>query len=405
VIDLGKQVPAETIISRAVETGADAIGLSALLVSTSKQMPLIVNELQRRGLSIPVLIGGAAINRRFGRRILLTESGEFYQPGVYYCKDAFEGLETMDSLSDPRRRAELQARIRRESALELERERSGSAARGGPGRSAIRPAGWIPRPPSWGPRVVHSMPLESVFEYLYKNELFRLSWGAKNTHGADWEKLQAEYEARLDAMRREALREGWLRPQGVYGYWPAQACGDDLIVYEPGSVQAGDPAELAVFHFPRQPDGERLCLADYFEPVDSGRMDVVAFQVVTVGENASLRFERLQSAGEYSEAYFNHGLAVQTAEAAAEYLHRHIRRELGLEDGQGKRYSWGYPAIPDLEDHRKVFDLLPAESELGMSLTSAFQLVPEQSTAAIILHHPQAKYFSVGESRVEQLMK
>ncbi len=406
VIDLGKQVPAETIISTAVEAGADAIGLSALLVSTSKQMPLIVNELQRRGLEIPVLVGGAAINRRFGRRILLTESGELYQPGVYYCKDAFEGLETMESLSDPARRIELQARIRREAELELDRGRRTSAARSAEsGRSAVRPAERIPRPLSWGPRVVHSMPLEAVFQHLFKNELFRLSWGAKNTHGADWEKLQADYEARLDAMCRQALREGWLRPQGVYGYWPAQSCGDDLILYEPGSVQAGDPAELTVFQFPRQPNGELLCLADYFSPVDSGRMDVVALQVVTVGEEASLRFERLQAAGDYTEAYFSHGLAVQTAEAAAEYLHRHIRRELGLDEGQGKRYSWGYPAIPDLEDHRKVFDLLPAESELGMSLTSAFQLVPEQSTAAIILHHPQARYFSVGESRVEQLMK
>lgn len=406
VIDLGKQVPAETIIRTTVETKADAIGLSALLVSTSKQMPLIVNELQRRGLEIPVLIGGAAINRRFGRRILLTEEGEFYQPGVYYCKDAFEGLQTMDVLSDPRRRKELQARIYREAELEINRERQAASARsGGLAGLAVPRAERIPRPPSWGPRVVHSMPLEAVFQYLYKNELFRLSWGAKNTHGVDWEKLQAEYEHRLDVMKRQAVREGWLLPQGVYGYWPAQACGDDLIVYEPGSVQAGDPAELVTFHFPRQPDGERLCLADYFAPVDSGLMDVVALQVVTVGEEASLRFERLQTAGEYAEAYFTHGLAVQTAEAAAEYLHRHIRRELGLDESQGKRYSWGYPAIPDLEDHRKVFDLLPAESELGMSLTSAYQLVPEQSTAAIVLHHPQARYFSIGESRVEQLLK
>jgi 5-methyltetrahydrofolate--homocysteine methyltransferase len=134
-------------------------------------------------------------------------------------------------------------------------------------------------------------------------------------------------------------------------------------------------------------------------------MDVVALQVVTVGQEASDRFDRLQAANDYSEGYFTHGLAVQTAEAAAEYLHRHIRRELGLTASQGKRYSWGYPAIPELEHHRKVFDLLPAEKELGMSLTAAFQLVPEQSTAAIILHHPQAKYFSVGESRVEQLMR
>jgi len=127
--------------------------------------------------------------------------------------------------------------------------------------------------------------------------------------------------------------------------------------------------------------------------------------VVTVGQAATERFDRLQEAGDYSEAYFTHGLAVQTAEATAEYLHRHLRRELDLPEGQGKRYSWGYPAIPDLDDHQKVFDLLPAEGELGMSLTSAFQLVPEQSTAAIILHHPAAKYYSVGESRVEQLMK
>jgi 5-methyltetrahydrofolate--homocysteine methyltransferase len=134
-------------------------------------------------------------------------------------------------------------------------------------------------------------------------------------------------------------------------------------------------------------------------------MDVVVFQIVTVGQEASDRFERLQGDNDYSEAYFTHGLAVQMAEAAAEYLHRHIRRELGLETEQGKRYSWGYPAIPDLEDHEKVFRLLPAERELGIQLTPAYQLVPEQSTAAIILHHPDAKYFNVGESRIEQLLR
>jgi 5-methyltetrahydrofolate--homocysteine methyltransferase len=148
-----------------------------------------------------------------------------------------------------------------------------------------------------------------------------------------------------------------------------------------------------------------LSLADYFAPVESGKMDVVAFQVVTVGQAASERFDELQNAAEYSEGYFTHGLAVQTAEAAADYLHAHIRRELGLADNQGKRYSWGYPAIPELDDHAKVFQLLPAEKELGMTLTAAYQLVPEQSTAAIIVHHPAAKYFNIGESRVEQLFK
>jgi 5-methyltetrahydrofolate--homocysteine methyltransferase len=159
------------------------------------------------------------------------------------------------------------------------------------------------------------------------------------------------------------------------------------------------------FSFPRQPYDEHLALSDYFASVESGQMDIVALQVVTVGPAATEKFDALQSAGDYSEAYFIHGLAVQTAEATAEYLHQHIRRELGIPAGQGKRYSWGYPAIPELEDHRKVFDLLPVEKELGMHLSSAYQLIPEQSTAAIILHHRDAKYFSTGESRVEHLTK
>jgi 5-methyltetrahydrofolate--homocysteine methyltransferase len=191
----------------------------------------------------------------------------------------------------------------------------------------------------------------------------------------------------------------------VYGYWPAQAQGESLIVYDPNTVSNGKPSETTRFDFPRQPSGELLCLADYFAPVESGKMDVVALQIVTVGAEASERFEALQAASDYTEGYFTHGLAVQTAEATAEYLHRHIRRELGLPAKQGKRYSWGYPAIPDLEDHVKVFALLPAEKELDMQLTEAYQLIPEQSTAAIILHHPEAKYYSVGESRVDQLMK
>ncbi len=405
VIDLGKQVPAETIISRAVEEQADAIGLSALLVNTSKQMPLIVNELHRRGLKIPVLVGGAAINRRFGWRILYTEDGGRYDPGVFYCKDAFEGLSTMDSLMDEQARQPLLEQLVRQADREIQRE--ASTRRKGPvsARSNIQTAPVIPKPPSWGARLVRQMPLEMVFQHLYKNELFRLSWGAKNTQGEEWQRLQAEFEARLERMQRQALREGWLQPQAVYGYWPAQSSGDDLILYKPGSLSNGEALqELVRFSFPRQSSEDALCLADYFAPVESGQVDVVALQVVTVGQEATRRFDQLQAQGNYSEAYYLHGLAVQTAEATAEYLHRHIRRELRLPDDQGKRYSWGYPAIPELEDHRKVFDLLPAEKELGMSLTEAFQLVPEQSTAAIIVHHPQAKYYSVGGSRVEQLM-
>ena len=401
VIDLGKQVPAETIISKAVEVNASAIGLSALLVNTSKQMPLIVNELKRRGLEFPVLVGGAAINRRFGWRILFTEDGSPYAPGVFYCKDAFEGLATMDALRQPQAREALLSRLQVDAEREQGRA-TGERRSAGEIRSTIVPRPLLrPAGIEFGPRVVRQMPLELVFQSLFKNELFRLSWGAKNAHGEEWERLQADFEARLARMQREALRTGWLKPQAVYGYWPCQADGNELILYS----SADDPREITRFTFPRQPEGEHLCLADYFANATSGQFDIVAFQVVTVGEQATLDFNRLQEAGDYSEGYYLHGLAVQTAEATAEYLHHHIRRELGLPAGQGKRYSWGYPAIPELEDHRKVFDMLPAEGELGMSLTSAYQLVPEQSTAAIIVPHPEAKYYSVGESRVEQLMR
>jgi len=406
VVDLGKQVPAETIISKAVEVNADAIGLSALLVSTSKQMPMIINELERRELKIPVLIGGAAINQRFGRRILLTDQDKFYEPGVFYCKDAFEGLGAMDALCSSDRRDALLQKNRQEAEMELGRTVRGSEqAKPDSGRSSLIPAIDIPRVPGWGPRLVRKMPLDVIFQFLAKNELYRLSWGAKNAHGEEWVKLQAEFDARLASMCREAIQKKWLNPQGVYGYWPAQADGNDLVIYEPGSYQAGSAEELVRFNFPRQNGGDNLCLADYFAPRESGTMDVVALQIVTVGQEATHRFDRLQETGDYTEAYFSHGLAVQTAEAAAEYLHRHIRRELGLEENRGKRYSWGYPAIPDLADHEKVFQLLPAENDLGMRLTPAFQLVPEQSTAAMIVHHPMAKYFNIGDNRLDQLLR
>ena len=311
----------------------------------------------------------------------------------------------MDALINPERRIQLLEALHGETEREL-----GLAAKpkkeAKSTKSTISPAP-ITLPEKLGPRIVKNMPLELIFQYLFKNELFRLSWGAKNAHGEEWHKIEADFEARLVQMQSEALQNNWLQPQAVYGYWPCQSDGDDLVIYAPlpQGEGAGVIAEITRFTFPRQPAGDHLCLADYFAPVDSGKFDVVPLQVVTVGQTATERFDKLQEADDYSEAYYFHGLAVQTAEATAEYLHDHIRRELGLADGQGKRYSWGYPAIPELDDHRKVFDLLPVELELGMSLTSAYQLVPEQSTAAIIIHHPEAKYFTVGESRVEQLLK
>src|SRR5579859_2983088 len=411
VFDLGKQVPANVIIDKAIEEHADAIGLSALLVSTSRQMPLIVQELHRRGLHIPVLIGGAAINRKFGRRILFVDAEQQtpYMPGVFYCKDAFEGLESVDQLQDPDKRPGFVARIQAEARREADGRASGAsgALPTAPAVAKSSLAGRlvpIPTPPAWGPRVIEQMPLPLVWDCLDLDELFRLSWGAKNAHGQEWQRLKTEFEDRLAGLQRRALAEQWFAPRAVYGYWPAQSEGDDLLVFDPASVgSASGPRLIQRFTFPRQPGQDHLCLADYFAPAGSGRLDVAAFQVVTLGLRPTELFDDLQAHNEYTQAYFMHGLAVQTAEATAEYVHRHIRRELGLPAGQGKRYSWGYPAIPELDDHRRVFDLLPAEASLGMSLSPACQLIPEQSTAAIVVHHPEARYYTIGGSRIDQL--
>ena len=399
VHDLGKQVPANTIIDKALEHKADAIGLSALLVSTSKQMPLIVNELSRRGLDIPVLVGGAAINRRFGRRILfLNETQEPYTAGVFYCKDAFEGLAVVEQLLDAERQDQFLDEVFAAAYAEVERAPRRRRVRRSPKRSSVPAAPHIPAPPFWGSRAVRQMPLEIVLQYLHKPELFRLSWGAKNSRGDEWQALSAQFEARLLRMAKEAKSRATLQPQAVYAYLPVNSDGDELIVWDAESYASrGDRQEIARFSFPRQPDGEMLCLSDYFTPIHANHVDVMVLQAVTVGHCASDEVDRLQAADQYSEAYFFHGLAVQAAEATANYLTHIARGQLGIAAGQGKRYSWGYPACPDLADHALVLRLLPQlSSELGMELTDAWQWLPEQSTAALFTHHPAAKYYSVG---------
>jgi 5-methyltetrahydrofolate--homocysteine methyltransferase len=404
VFDLGKQVPVNTIIEKALEVDADAIGLSALLVSTSKQMPLCVQELDKRGLEIPVLIGGAAINRRFGRRALFVEGERAYEPGVFYCKDAFEGLETMDVLQaeDGSRRAAFVAKVlddaRNDIFLRTSVGKDIAVGDQGGAKSNVTQDHPVPTAPFFGVRTLRErdIPIDEVFALLDLDELYRLQWGARGS-GPHYEAtVKSEFEPTLARLTKQAKREGWLKPQAVYGFFPTQSAGNDLLVYDPDAyARNGTTREIARFHFPRQEGRERLCIADYFRPIESADVDVVGIQVVTVGDEASRKFQELQTAGEYTEAFYLHGLAVETAEALAEWLHRRVRRELGMPGGRGKRYSWGYGACPDLEDHVTVFKLLPAERELGMELTSAYQLVPEQSTAAIIVHHPEAKYYTV----------
>ncbi|GHO73643.1 methionine synthase [Ktedonobacter sp. SOSP1-85] len=413
VYDLGKQVPLNTIIDKAIEVNADAIGLSALLVSTSKQMPLCVKELHKRGHNFPVIIGGAAINRSFGRRILFVDEQNAeaaplpYAPGVFYARDAFEGLDIMDRLTSvPEQRSTFVEKIQQEALNERQRKARGQEETANSQSqvdtrpsTSIQPARSLPTPPFWGPRVLDRIGLEDVAECMDFKTLYRLHWGGK-THGEEFERLvEQDFKPRLERMLQEARRLRYLQPRVVYGYYPCQSSGNDLIVYEPGEVESGKPLsqwrELTRFSFPRQRERERLCLADYFASVESGKIDVVPLQVVTMGRAASEYIDQLQQAGNYSEGYFVHGLAVEMAEGLAEYTNRLVRHELGLEEDRGRRYSWGYPAIPDLVDHEKLFKVLPVTESIGINLTEAHQLVPEQSTAAIIVHHQQSSYFSV----------
>ncbi|MHB8619017.1 MAG: methionine synthase [Chloroflexota bacterium] len=384
VYDLGKQVPINQIVDKAVEVDADAIGLSALLVSTSKQMPLCVQELDRRGLRIPVLVGGAAINPRFGHRILFLEDERPYEAGVFYNKDAFEGLASMDRLVDNDQRDSFLERRKADARRSIDTEAKREALRAEPAdgmaRSTIQPVP-PPVPPFWGATTLAEIDQDELLGLIDRRTLFALHWGGSKKHGEERRRLfDEEFEPLLRELWAEYTGSGLIVPWASYGYFHAAADGDVLDI------------EGRRFGFPRQPAEEHLCLADYF-----GLDDLAALQFVTVGGAISRRIEELQAAGEYSRMYLLHGLGVSTAEAIAEYVHRRIQRELGLPDGRGKRYSWGYPACPDLDQHGLVFDLLPARANPDVDLTELFELVPEQSTAALVVHHPGAVYFAMRE--------
>ena len=401
VHDLGKQVPMNTILEKAVEVKADAIGLSALLVSTSKQMPICVQEQDTRGLHFPVIVGGAAINRDFGRRISLLDEGErFFTPGLFYAKDAFEGLEIMDRLtSDGNAREKFVERMRSEAFAQRDRMRNATPPTPSvPSISAVKSEHVdIPLPPFFGATTIDDVDLRELWPCFDLKSLYRLSWGASNTKGDAFDALvRDEFEPRLHRYRQEAEAGGLLLPKVAYGYYAAAGIGNDVVLYDPDDAGR----EIARFTFARQAGGDHLCLADYLrEPQDGRGIDVVALQVVTVGTRASELTEALQARGDYSESYFLHGFTVQSAEALAEWAHRRIRTELRLPHERGKRYSWGYGACPDLSQHAIAFGVLDAQNRIGVQLTEAFQIIPEQSTAAIVMHHPRASYFNAAAVR------
>ncbi|MGC8834799.1 MAG: vitamin B12 dependent-methionine synthase activation domain-containing protein, partial [Armatimonadota bacterium] len=402
VYNLGIKQPVEAIIEAAVEHNVDAIGMSGLLVKSTVVMKENLEELNARGLErFPVILGGAALTRRY----VEEELSRIYRGRVFYARDAFDGLRIMDHLTQG---AELPKELRRtgrgERVSALPDAESSLETRV---RSDVRIDVPIPVPPFYGSRVVADVSLEEVFKYINEISLFRGQWQFRRGSGTAEERdALIEEKARpiFEKWKRRCIEEGILQPKVVYGYYPCNSDGDDLVVYRPGS----DPLEEWVrFTFPRQKGGRRLCIADFFAPVGSGRVDVVAFQVVTVGERATQLERQLFASDRYTDYLYLHGLSVETAEALAEYWHKRIREELGIAGAdsadirelfkqgyQGARYSFGYPACPNLEDQVKIFQLLEPE-RIGVRLTEEYQLDPEQSTSAIIVHHPEARYFNI----------
>ena len=410
VVNLGIKQPADVIIKAAQEHKADAIGLSGLLVKSTLEMKYVIQDLQRLAMATPVICGGAALTRKYVEQDLRQE----YSSAVFYAEDAFAGLHVMSDLAS-------------KDGARLRRMEEGSTVKIFPVAPHIAAAqalpvdappvrsSWVvpeqetPVPAFFGNRVRKDFDLDFIFGYINETALFKNQWQLKTASASDYMRLVEEkYRPILRELKAEMKEKNWFWPKLVYGFYPAQADGNDVVVYEPEAAAASAPRERLRIHFPRQRDGRKLSIADFFHPKDSGRMDVIGFSVVTIGDRASEETKKLFDAGDFTRYLYVHGLGVETAEALAEYAHKLIREELGIggEDAaevrelfhqkyRGSRYSFGYPACPNLEDQTKIFELLKPEENIGVRLTEGFHLEPEQSTNALVVHHPQAKYFVV----------
>ncbi|MGC9963298.1 MAG: methionine synthase [Acidimicrobiales bacterium] len=404
VFNLGIKVSIAEMIAKADDVGADAIGMSGLLVKSTLIMRENLGELNRLGKSsYTVVLGGAALTRTYVEKDLR----ETYDGRVFYGKDAFEGLRVLDRMmeikrsgvDDPTFGTERSGRVLPKRQSELLDEVDPATL---PARSPeVEEDNEIFVPPFLGSRVAKGIPLDDVVSYLNETALFRNQWGYRPVDGesdADFkERVRAELRARLD----EAKAEGVLIPSVAWGYFPANSDGTDLVIY----TDDERTTERTRFHFPRQRKAPYLCIADFFRSVESGEKDYAAFHLVTMGPAASERTAELFAADRYLDYVSLHGLSVEMAEALAELWHRRIREEWGFADQdaptltglfrqqhRGGRYSFGYPACPELEDNAKVVDLLQAD-RIGVTVSEGFQLHPEQTTLAIVCHHPKAKYF------------
>jgi 5-methyltetrahydrofolate--homocysteine methyltransferase len=375
VYDLGKQVPIQQIVDKIKEVQADAVGLSALLVSTSKQMQFFIENARQLNLNIPTLCGGAAINSDYINRI--AKSDGVYKPGVFYCKTAFEGLNVMNKLRSPEKDKFIQGWNNKISKFDEKKKtqvKTDIDTLSSKVKTVNPPtASYLDSPIKLGPSEIN---LDEVWQYLNKKSLFVLSWGIR---GKSASKI-GDPEVLLSEWKKKVIDEGLFSPRVVYSYFRCHNQGNKLLV-------DSDKKGQVVFDFPRSSKPKRLCITDYF-----GKDDVVPFQVVSVGQKTVSKIEELNLNNNYTDAYYLHGLAVETAEALAEWVHHRIRRELNIDKNRGLRYSWGYPSCPDTMQHYLVWKLIDPTTS-GIGLTSAGQINPEYSTAAIVVHHPDAEYF------------
>jgi 5-methyltetrahydrofolate--homocysteine methyltransferase len=405
VVNLGIKQPSDAIIKAAVEHNADAIGLSGLLVKSTLEMKYVVQDLERQSLKFPVICGGAALTRKYVEDDLRRE----YTSAVFYADDAFGGLHVMEDLVAADGRRESRMTEGREVNPFAKAAAVGTASITGsdsraPERSAVvSDAPNIPAAPFYGVRVEKDLDLREIFRYINETALFKNQWQLKTASQEQYVKsVDEKFRPLLFELQEKIIAAGIFNPKVVYGYFPCQSEGNDVIIYD---AQQHD-REITRFTFPRQKEGRKLCIADFFASRMSGKLDVIGMSLVTIGDNASFETKRLFDSGDYANYLYIHGLSVETAEALAEYWHKRMREQLGIagEDSErisdlfhqkyrGARYSFGYPACPNLEDQTKLFALLHPEQNVGVRLTTGFLLEPEQSTSAIIVHHPAAKYF------------
>lgn len=422
VINLGIKQPIANIITAINEHKPDAVGLSGLLVKSTVVMRENLEELTQLGVDIPVLLGGAALTRAYVEEDCVVAYGA---GRVAYAQDAFDGLDLMNKVADKRFDAYLEEVKKRKhnrpsNAKAKQRWSQNEEAGVALIKSDLRPIELeaiklkraelarqvdVPVPPFWGPRIIDNISVKALVAYLNDQMLFTFHWGFKKagkTLDEYWKWVDVEVRPILKRLLDECEREDILQPKAAYGYFKCAARGNDVILFDESGSK-----EIGLFQLPRQDKEGGICVADFFRDVDSGERDVIGLQVVTAGQKVADVARDWFANNRYQDYLYLHGLGVEIAEAAAEYMHKRIRAELGfghdderdikkmLKQGyRGSRYSFGYPACPRLEDQEILLRLLGAD-QIGIELSDEFQLHPEQSTSAIVVHHPQAKYFNI----------